>query len=51
MALLESRASHVRESGKIFLVLSRILGFGILSTSQGIQNPKTRLESVSNDQD
>ena len=44
-ALLESRAPHVGESGKILLVLSGILGFGILSTSQGIQNPKTRLES------
>ena len=34
-----SSTFKVRESGKIWVMESRILGFGIQNTAQGIQNP------------
>ena len=33
------KVMRIPESGKFFLVKSRILGFGIWNTAQGIRNP------------
>ena len=42
---------RILESGKFLLVESRIVGFGILNTAQGIRNPTNDWNLESNDQE